>query len=100
MIREWRRNAITYSEFKKDRRRMLAENRNARRVKRSNQLAWAYQVIYDADWWNSVLQRDRETFTALDVHGKAIEISRAQYEKFVDEAKSGRKQSIDDPDDF
>ncbi|MDD6697845.1 MAG: hypothetical protein PUE51_05810 [Veillonellaceae bacterium] len=100
MIREWRRNAITYSEFKKDRRRMLAENRNARRVKRSNQLAWAYQVICEADLWNSVLQRDRETFTALDVHGKAIEISRAQYEKFVDEAKSGRKQSIDDPDDF
>ena len=100
MIREWRRNAITYSEFKKDRRRMLAENRNARRVKRSNQLAWAYQVICEADLWNSVLQRDRETFTALDVHGKSIEISRAQYEKFVDEAKSGRKQSIDDPDDF
>ena len=100
MIREWRRNAITYSEFKKDRRRMLAENRNARRVKRSRALAWAFQAIYDADLWNSVLQRDRETFTVLDVHGKAIEISRAQYEKFVDEAKSGRKQSIDDPDDF
>ena len=49
MIREWRRNAITYSEFKKDRRRMLAENRNARRVKRSNQLAWAYQVIEKCD---------------------------------------------------
>ena len=54
MIREWRRNAITYSEFKKDRRRMLAENRNARRVKRSNKLAWAYQVICEADHYKLV----------------------------------------------
>ena len=33
---------------------MLAENRNARRVKRSNQLAWAYQVICEADHYKLV----------------------------------------------
>jgi len=100
MNKEYHKFAVQKTRGQKKWRQVLSMDRKAFRVKRSRALAWAFQAIYDADWWNSVLQRDRETFTALDVHGKAIEISRAQYEKFVDEAKSGRKQSIDDPDDF